>query len=123
MSAVELAKRLREVRGLRALSLKSAATPAGISPAYLQKLERAEVKSPSPRVLHGLAEALDIPYSQLMELAGYVLPTPDATRARPSNVLAVALSSEDLTDDEAQALNEYLAWYRHRNKGSQVDGA
>jgi transcriptional regulator with XRE-family HTH domain len=113
---VTLGSRLRRARGER--SLKAVAEPSGITAAYLQKLERDLVKQPSPKVLHGLAGALDVAYSELMELAGYVVPDADRERAQEGNVLSYALSSERLSDEEAGALLEYLDWYRHRNAAS-----
>lgn len=112
MTKNQLGPRLRRARGER--TLKAVAEPAGISAAYLQKLERGDVKEPSPRVLHGLSEVLDVPYAELMELAGYAVPNGDSGRARPGNVLSYALSSERLTDEEAEHLLQYLDWYRHR---------
>jgi len=110
-----LGEQLRDVRALRDLSLKAVADPAGISTAYLQKLERDEVKSPSPHILYRVAGTLRVPYPRLMALAGYVVPTTGETSdAEPQNLLAHALSSEDLTDDEQRELARYLAWYRHQ---------
>jgi HTH-type transcriptional regulator, competence development regulator len=103
--------RLRRAR--RSRSLNSVATPAEITPAYLQKLERNNVQKPSPNVLYALAEELDVPYEDLMESAGYVVPGGDAAKVKRGNVLAYALSSENLTEDEAAKLLEYLDWYRH----------
>jgi transcriptional regulator with XRE-family HTH domain len=108
-----LGPQLQRIRKVRGLSLKGAAEPAGISAAYLQKLERGKVQSPSPHVLHGLAGVLDIPYARLMKLAGYIVPDGDREKVKPGNVLAYALSSEDLTDEEIAALTDYLAWFRH----------
>lgn len=118
MSPEQLGEQLQVVRKMRSLSLAAAAKPAGISAAYLQKLERGDVKEPSPRVLYGLSQALDVPYDRLMELAGYVVPGADAARAADTNVLGFALSSERLSEDESKALAEYLAWYRYdRDRG------
>lgn len=111
----ELGQKLKDVRGLRGLSLKAVAEPAGISAAYLQKLEKGQVKNPSPNILHALSSELTVPYSTLMKLAGYVVPrgsTPERAVAG-GNMLAHALSSEDLSEDEAEALARYLSWYRH----------
>lgn len=114
MSAEELGARLRQVRKLRGWSLREAAEKAEISPAYLQKLESGQVQTPSPHVLYNLAEQLRVPYSTLMELAGYVVPDGSTDRQTLPNLnpLAYALSSEDLSEDEAEALAQYLAWYR-----------
>jgi transcriptional regulator with XRE-family HTH domain len=67
-----LAEVLREARQARGLSLEAAARPAKISAPYLLKLERAQVSSPSPRVLARLASPLGLSYLRLMELAGYL---------------------------------------------------
>jgi transcriptional regulator with XRE-family HTH domain len=91
----------------------SVAEPAKITAAYLQKLERDTVKRPSPNILYALSEELELPYDELMESAGYVVPRGDAERVKQDNVLTYALSSEKLTDEEAAQLLEYLDWYRH----------
>jgi len=67
-----LAQVLRETRQTGGLSLEATAQPAKISAPYLLKLERAQVASPSPRVLARLATVLGLPYLRLMELAGYL---------------------------------------------------
>lgn len=115
MAGVELGQRLRDVRELRDRSLSDVATEAEISPAYLQKLEAGGVKQPSPNVLHKLAGALNLDYAEVMRLAGYVVPDGPRTRRR-KNELTYALSSEPLTDDEAEELARYLDWYRDRKK-------
>lgn len=102
---------LKSVREMLGKSLKAVADPAEISPAYLVKLEHGNVTSPSPHVLHRLAGVLGVDYLELMRLAGYVVP--DAAGHR-SGALAQALSSEDLTDDEAKAVATYLTLYRSR---------
>jgi GTP cyclohydrolase I len=74
---MRLGARLLELRKGMGRSLKSVAGAAGISTTYLQKLERDQVKAPSPRILQALSAALEVPYGDLMELAGYVLPEPE----------------------------------------------
>ena len=65
---------LKRTRQVRALSASDVARAAGISAAYLSKLEHNAVKKPSPPVLHQLSEALDLPYAELMRLSGYPVP-------------------------------------------------
>lgn len=67
-----LGKELRESRKARQASLETVATSASISAPYLLKLERGQVNNPSPRVLARIAQALEVPYLRLMELAGYL---------------------------------------------------
>ncbi|MBW3537181.1 MAG: helix-turn-helix domain-containing protein [Actinobacteria bacterium] len=112
----QLGSELQRVRKMRGLSLKAVAGPAEISPAYLQKLERGEVKSPSPHILHGLAKALEVKYVDLMRAAGYLLPDngQPAEREHGASLLAQALSSEDLTPEEERQVADFLAYLRHR---------
>jgi transcriptional regulator with XRE-family HTH domain len=112
---------LRQSREIRQLSAGDAARAAGISPAYLSRLENDAVKKPSPHVLHQLSEALAVPYSELMRLSGYRVPSTTDQDARAS--VGAALFA-DLTDDERDELLEYLAWYRARRRsGRRVNGA
>jgi transcriptional regulator with XRE-family HTH domain len=109
-SAQTLGKTLRELRDLSQKSLKAVAEPANISAAYLMKLERDEVQSPSPHVLHRLAEALGADYLELMRRAGYLVPAAGET----GGTLAHALSADGLSDEEAAALSAYLTVLRRQ---------
>jgi HTH-type transcriptional regulator, competence development regulator len=104
---------LRQAREIRELSAGDAALAAGISAAYLSRLENDRVKRPSPHVLHQLSEALSVPYDELMRLCGYRVP--GAPDDGPAGSVGAALFS-DLTDDEREELLEYLAWYRARRR-------
>jgi transcriptional regulator with XRE-family HTH domain len=66
-----LGRALRDARAAHDLSLQEVAERAGCSPAYVHKLETDRVRTPSPRVLAGLAEALGLGYAELMRAAGY----------------------------------------------------
>jgi transcriptional regulator with XRE-family HTH domain len=107
---------LRQAREVRELSAGDAARAAGISAAYLSKLENDAVKKPSPHVLHQLSEALAVPYTELMRLSGYRVP--GETNGANMDTVGAALFA-DLTDDERDELLEYLAWYRARRKSSR----
>ena len=105
---------LQRLRQARSESLNGVARAAEISAAYLQKLERSEVKQPSPHVLLRLSKALRVSYDELMRLYGY-LKAGRRNEASGTSLLAQALSSENLTEDELKALARYLEWYRHNN--------
>ena len=107
--STDLSQELRNVRLTLGLSLKVAATPAGISATYLQKLETGEVKNPSPHVLYGLSSALSVPYPDLMELAGYPVPGRRKTAGTP---LDHALSASDLTAEERRAVAAFIRYLR-----------
>jgi HTH-type transcriptional regulator, competence development regulator len=105
---------LRLAREVRELSAIDAARAAGISAAYLSKLESDAVKKPSPHVLHQLSEALSVPYAELMHLSGYVVPG-DGEGEPGDGTVGTALFA-NLTTDEREELLEYLAWYRARKR-------
>lgn len=111
--AASLGAVLKQAREVRALSAVDAARAAGISAAYLSKLENDSVKKPSPPVLHQLSEALTLPYAELMRLTGYQVPgEPDRSA---SDAVAAALFA-DVTDEERDELLAYLTWYRARRR-------
>jgi transcriptional regulator with XRE-family HTH domain len=109
---------LKQAREVRELSAVDAARSAGISAAYLSKLENNAVKKPSPLVLHQLSEALAIPYADLMRLSGYRVPGEHGQKTAADSVGAALFA--DLTDDEREELLEYLAWYRSRRRSRRV---
>src|SRR5262245_11579872 len=84
-----LSEAIRQARDRAGLSTQAAAAAAGISPAYLNKLETDKVSTPSPHVLQRVSEALNVPYWDLMDHAGYV-PTkpPKAGTPRPKREAA-----------------------------------
>ena len=80
MPTSTLGAALRAARAANDLSLQQVAERAGCSQGYVHKLELDRVRTPSPRVLAGLAEALGLPYDELMSAADY---EPPATRPTP----------------------------------------
>ena len=121
-----LGNELKKVRELRGLSLHSAARPAGVSATYLQKLERDQVASPSPRRLHRLAEVPGIDYRELLRLVGYPLPDGDGATVgvespgappepgRASLLRQMLVSEEEVTDEEIEELVRYLRFIREQ---------
>lgn len=75
MSTQTLGLLLREARAAHDLSLQDVAAHALCSPGYVHKLEADRVRTPSPRVLAGLAGALGLAYGELMTAAGYDNPS------------------------------------------------
>ena len=109
--APAIGRLLKRTRQVRALSATEVARAAGISAAYLSKLESDAVKKPSPPILLQLSEALGVPYADLMRLSGYRVP--GETSTSPIATVSAALFA-DLDDDEREELVRYLAWYRAR---------
>lgn len=100
-----LGRELADARAARSASLKAVGLAAQISAAYLQKLERGLVESPSPRILRALAEHLELPYERLMRLAGYTTPTPEP---RGTGMLTQALRSARLSHGEERAVAAFV---------------
>lgn len=111
---------LRQAREIRGLSAVDAARAAGISAAYLSRLEDDAVKKPSPHVLNQLSEALQVPYAELMRASGYRVP--GESGAGPAGTVSAALFA-DVTEEERDELLDYLAWYRARRRSGRVMGA
>lgn len=97
----ELAIRLKEARSNRAMTLETATEAARISPAYLHKLEAGRVQTPSPHVLRRLAAVLEVPYLELMTLAGYLGPSDSATTAEEATQRGHAKRSRAMKQPQA----------------------
>ncbi len=106
---IELGSEMRKAREGRGVSLESVAGPAKISAAYLHKLERGAVNSPSPRVLARLGVVLEIPHLRLMELAGYLDEEQVAqARVREPSMHPHPLASQQLTPEEWRAVAAFI---------------
>jgi transcriptional regulator with XRE-family HTH domain len=105
----ELAAELRTARERLGLSLQAIADPAGISVAYLQKLERGLVGSPSPRVLRRVASSAGLSYLRLMELAGYLDRDEVAVaRERDTAPRPHPLAGQKLSQEEWRAVGAFI---------------
>jgi len=106
---IQLGKELARARENKGRSLEAVAGPAKISGAYLHKLERGVVNSPSPRVLARIAVALELPYLRLMELAGYLDEAQLAeARVRESSPRPHPLAGQQLTPEEWKAVGAFI---------------
>jgi transcriptional regulator with XRE-family HTH domain len=105
----ELAAELRKAREQLGVSLQAIADPARISVAYLQKLERGLVGSPSPHVLRRVASSTGLPYLRLMELAGYLEKDEvAAARERETTPRPHPLAELKLSQEEWRAVGAFI---------------
>ncbi len=112
-----LGNELKTERKSKGLSLHAVAKPAKISATYLQKLESGIVKNPSPRVLNRIAEVLEVSYSKLMKLAGYILPAPLSTGTPDKADLPKdTLYPGDLSAEELKAVAAFIAYLKAQRK-------
>jgi len=72
---------LRDWRQHRGFSVRELSERSGVSHSYISQLENGKRRIPSPDVLAKLSEGLNIPYAELMRIAGYLEPPSPATPA------------------------------------------
>lgn len=106
----QLSKFLQTERDRKGLTLRAVEQSTGISNAYLSQLESGKIKQPSPAILHKLSGLYDVSYADLMSLAGY--PLPSDTDQKTKHDLSARIGP--ITEDEEDALMEYLQFLRSR---------
>ena len=107
---------LADARKRCKLTLRAVEDTVGISNAYLSQLENGKVRAPSPMVLHKLSELYGLSYATVMREAGYPVPKNVAQSAERGRFAARV---GHVTEEEEDALVEYLTFLRSRKK----DGA
>lgn len=115
-SIMKLGTFLAEARKSAGLTLRAVEKEVGISNAYLSQLEHGKILVPAPQNLHKLAELYRVPYELLMELAGHPLPSLSETGS-PSFKGRITARMSNITQDEEEALVEYLQFLRARKRG------
>jgi transcriptional regulator with XRE-family HTH domain len=108
-----LGRFIREQRQHAHLSLREMARMASISNAYLSQVERG-LHEPSVKVLHALANVLEVPVEDLVTRGG-----PDEVGDRASSVSVEAAIRQDSQLGHAQK-EALLAVYRSYVDGSQL---
>lgn len=112
-----LADELRRIRGVRGHSLRKVEELTGISNAYLSQLESGKAEHPSPHVLHKLAACYEVPYEELMKVAGYLAGHKSSTpSAKHVSALQAALMSASLNDEEETKVAEYIEFLRSQRR-------
>lgn len=111
---------LANVRTTKRMSLREVEEACGgdVSNAYLSQLEHGRISKPSPNILHSLAEVYAVPYSVLMEKAGYIAATSTPKTKAGRHAQVPTFATKDLTTEEEEALLEYLAFLRSRKGGA-----
>ena len=110
-----LGKRLRALREMKGWSLRHVEEISKISNGYLNLLENDKVKDPSPHFLYKLAKVYEVPYAEIMKLAGYV--PPSDKRKKISGIAANIIGQ--LEQDELERVLEYIEFLRSRRATKQ----
>lgn len=115
--ALTLGQYLGSIRLDRKMSLRQVeeATNKEVSNAYISQLENGRITSPSPSVLHTLAETYEIDYITLMELAGY-LPAKGDRPDESRHGRVATFAEHNLSKDEEAELLDYLQFLRTKRK-------
>ena len=116
-----LGKTLKQFREMMGLTLREVQKETGISNAYISQIENGSVNMPTPNKLFKLSETLNIPFDDLMRLAGHVVPKVNEkgeTVKKLTNVQTF-LSSTDLTDKEEEQLVDFIKYLRSRRNKSK----
>jgi transcriptional regulator with XRE-family HTH domain len=114
-----LGQYLASIRNDRRLSQREVEKATGkvVSNAYLSQIETDQIKRPSPNILHALAELYRVPYEDLMERAGFVVPTRSRRGPQQERHGRVAtFAGHNLTDEEEAELVKFLGYLRSRKK-------
>ena len=112
-----LGQYLASIREDRRMTLREVeeATNKQVSNAYLSQIENDKIQKPSPNILHCLAEIYAISFENLMNKAGYLMPT--TRRAKDDRHGRVAAFAEyNLTPEEESELMQYLQFIRSRKQ-------
>jgi transcriptional regulator with XRE-family HTH domain len=102
-----LGQYLASIREDRDLSQRDVerATNKVVSNAYLSQIENDQIKKPNPNILHALAELYAISYENLMERAGFVVPTRSRSTAEQRRHGRIApFADHNLTPEEEAEL-------------------
>ncbi|WP_339233915.1 helix-turn-helix domain-containing protein [Oceanobacillus sp. FSL W7-1281] len=82
------------------LSVRQLALYSEVSPGYLSQIENEKRSTPTPDIIKKLAKGLKVPYSELMEVAGYIESNkndlPELTEKEERDV---AKDLQDIIDD------------------------
>ncbi|WP_068773733.1 helix-turn-helix domain-containing protein [Paenibacillus sp. FJAT-26967] len=123
--------KLRDLRKLKGYTIRELADRSGVSAGYISQLENGNRNVPSPEVLMKLSEGLNIPYADLMTIAGY-LESPDAEVLLPKTPVNLRRFLHDndlifdgieLTDMDKEWIERMLSalFWKERNKPSDSE--
>ena len=103
-------QRVRRLRTDQGISLRTVARQAGISPAYLSRIESGQTAPPTPSVIKALAETLGIEPGILFELTSSL--SPDIlSLLKNSNRTAELLNviaSHNLSEEQIDRIIRYI---------------
>ncbi|CAG7650925.1 helix-turn-helix domain-containing protein [Paenibacillus allorhizosphaerae] len=107
-------EQLKDMRKMKGFTIRELADRSGVSAAYISQLENGNRGIPSPDVLMKLSEGLNMPYTELMQIAGYLEKSPQAREEgayrKPRINLRRFLRENDLTFDGIELTENDKEW-------------
>lgn len=119
MSANEFGNHLRALRKSKSLTTRQVADLSGVSQSFISNLENGNRGIPSPEILQKLAAALEVPYLEMMEKAGYLpnfLEEELAKSLYETRVLSKSDHDKTLSNNQLEQL-DYVIPQSKRGKG------
>lgn len=110
--ALDFYEQLRDMRKMKGFTIRELADRSGVSAAYISQLENGNRGVPSPDVLMKLSEGLNMPYTELMHIAGYLEKTgePEETLPKSRVNLRRFLRDNDLVFDGIELTDQHKEW-------------
>lgn len=110
----ELGTFIKNKRNEKRLSIRRLAELAGISHTEVKRIEDGFRKQTSPQILRSIASALDVPYEDLLAVAGYI----DEPAHKPTRGIVTSgiKDAEDLSQNEIDQVNHYIAFLKSQRK-------
>jgi len=96
------------IRRQRRMSIEQLAKDASLDLAELVRIEDDLHHVPEPRSVYQLARIFNIPQQRLMQLAGLAVPKSERFRAEAIKFAARSESTEALSSEERQALEQFI---------------
>lgn len=114
VSLMNFYEQLRDMRKLKGFTIRELADRSGVSSAYISQIENGNRGVPSPDVLMKLSEGLNTPYSNLMEIAGYLEQSQDNQQSKdyvkPRVNLRRFLRDNELSFDGVELTEQDKEW-------------
>lgn len=102
--AIELGKRLRQLRSKSGESLRDVERRSGLNNGYLSQLENGKITHPSPSVLQKVATGYGLRFEDLLQWAGYVSGLQDDVTPNQAVALSSVSALGEPSDEELQTL-------------------
>ena len=102
--AIELGRRLREVRDASGDSLRKIESRSGLNNGYLSQLENGKITHPSPSVLEKVAKGYQLRFEDLLHWTGYVSGPQDPVTPNQAVAFSTVSALGDPSNEELRAL-------------------